>query len=104
MYGAAGGAQDHPHVVPLHLPLLVRVVLDAEHHRTELLVHCREVLVVITEEMCAIGARRVVNLKLGLHFIGSGVLLGILKPPYILLGARIHPVSSTLHKNLGERH
>ena len=32
MDGAGGGAEDDPHVVTLHLALLVVVVLHAQHH------------------------------------------------------------------------
>ena len=32
MYGAGGGAEDDPHVVTLHLALLIVVVLHAQHH------------------------------------------------------------------------
>ena len=79
----------------------VRVVLHAQHHRAELLVHRCEVLVVVTQEVRAIRASGVVNLELGLHFIASGVLVRFLKPSDILLGARVHPVSPTLHQDLG---
>lgn len=101
--GAGGRPQDDPHMVPLHLSLLVIVMFDGKHHRPELIVHRGEVLMVVTQEVGPVTPGRVVNLKLGLDLRVAPhdpVTLPLLDVPGVLV-ARVHPVAAALHHHLG---
>ena len=65
MYGPGVGSEDDPHVVALHVPLLVVVVLDGHHHGPILVVRGDEVLVIVADEVGSIAAGRVVDFELG---------------------------------------
>lgn len=99
VYGATGCSKDHPHMVSLHLSLLVSVVLDAQHNRPKFFVHCSEVLVIIAKKVGPVGPGTVVDLKFGLN-LGGVLQDGVLKATLILLSARVHPVSSPLSQDL----
>ena len=61
-------------MIPLHLALLVIVMFDGQNHWTKLIIHCGEVLMIVTKKMCPVATGGVVYFKLGLNFVQGGTV------------------------------